>query len=209
MLSSRPLTRAFPTRGLPTRALIVGALLLTTAIAAPATAADFNLDSSHSSVLFRIKHAGASYFWGAFHKVTGTAQFNPKKPTAMKLNVNVATKSVFTASKKRDDHLKGPDFFDAKRFPTMSFKSTKVKKTRNGLAITGVMTLHGVSKTVTAQAEYVGMGKGPYGNIRAGWEARLTINRADFGMRYMLGGLSNAVQLVVALEGIQVKPKKK
>lgn len=182
-------------------ALTLGLALL----AAPASAADYKIDNGHSMAVFKIKHLGVGHFWGILHHVTGTVSFDAAAPEKAKINIAIKSDSVFTADKKRDGHLKAPDFFNAKEFPVMSFKSTSVKGSGKALTVTGSLTIRGVSKTVTAKVAFIGQGKDPWGNMRAGWEAHLTIKRSEFGISYMPGGLGETVDLVLAVEGIQSK----
>lgn len=175
-------------------------------LAAPASAGDWTVDNGHSNVSFRIKHFGASYFWGQFHSVTGKVQFDAAAPEKGSINLEIDANSLFTADKKRDGHLKSPDFFSVKEFPKMTFASTAIKSTgKNRMEVTGKLTLHGVTKSVTAKVEYVGTGKDPWGGTRAGFEARITIKRSDFGMKGMIPALSDEVQLIVAVEATASK----
>lgn len=187
------------------RILAVLSLALLAAAPASAGAAVFDVDDSHSMTVFRVKHLGVGQFWGVFHTVTGTVDYDPKDPRAASVDLAIRADSVFTADAKRDEHLKSPDFFHAKEFPTIAFKSTSVTPKGGKLAVAGKLTIRGVTKDVTAEVETVGSGKDPWGNDRAGWEARITIRRSDFGVSFMPGGLGEEVQLVLAIEGVARK----
>lgn len=180
----------------------IAALAAATLLAAPVAAASYQVDSTHSSVVFKVKHLGTANFYGRFNGITGTLDFDPANPTAAKVNVEIPTQNVDTGNTQRDDHLRSPDFFDAKQFPTMSFASTKVTKTgEHAYDVTGNLTLHGVTKPVTLKVEHTGSGKHPRsGKDLIGFEARATIKRSDFGMQFMVGPLSDDVEIILAIE---------
>ena len=163
----------------------------------------FEIDPVHSSTLFRIHHAGAGRFWGRFNKVSGTVAWPRDDSAAPVFDVSVKTESVDTGNDRLDGHLKGPDFFNAREFPAVTFKSTSAERLRDGFwKVTGDMTMLGVTKPVTAEVEVTGVRGNPV-LAKAGWEAVFQINRSDFGMDWGIenGSLSNDVRLIVALEG--------
>ncbi|MBI3467176.1 MAG: YceI family protein [Planctomycetes bacterium] len=166
-----------------------------------APAADaYQVDPVHSSMVFSVKHMGASNFYGRFNNITGSFTLDDD-PSKNSFQVQIQTESVDTAVKKRDDHLKSPDFFNTKQFPTITFKSTQVKKADGDtLDVTGDLTLHGVTKSVTAKVTKTGTGKFG-GRVLAGVEANLRIKRSDFGMNFMLEGIGDEIRITVSLEG--------
>ena len=169
-----------------------------------AQAADnYKVDAVHSSSIFRIKHANTAYFYGRFNDPTGTFTLDEADPTKSTFAIELAVDKVDTGNDRRDGHLKSPDFFNAKQFPTITFKSTSVKKDGDKLAVTGNLTMHGVSKPVTAVVEMTGKGEFPPGTRRAGVEATMTVKMTEFEMKGMPGALSDDVKIVVALEGIK------
>ncbi len=171
-------------------------------MAAPALAADnYAIDTSHTKANFRVKHFGVSWFHGQFHDVSGSVTWDAKNPAASTVEFAIKADSLFTADKKRDDHLKSPDFFNTKQFPTINFKSTAVKQAGGKWQVTGDLTLHGVTKPITADFEFVGEGKDPWGGYRAGWEGKITFKRSDFGMNFMQGGIGDEINIVVSIEG--------
>ena len=108
---------------------LAGVALVTTALVAPAAmAADYAVDASHASVVFKVDHLGTP-FYGFFRTVAGKVTWDKANPTASKISLSIESKSIYTNNKKRDDHLKGPDFFDVGQYPTISFESTSVKVT--------------------------------------------------------------------------------
>ncbi|NUM55008.1 MAG: YceI family protein [Candidatus Hydrogenedentes bacterium] len=173
--------------------------------AVSAFAADtYEIDAVHSNYLFRVKHLGVSYTYGRFNESSGKFTIDSADSSKNSIEIEVKTDSIDTANAGRDKHLKGPDFFNTVEFPTMTFKSTSFKKKDDGkYDVTGDLTIHGVTKSVTASAEFVGSGKGMKGEQRAGWDATLVINRADFGMNYMPDGIGTEVTLTIAIEGIK------
>ncbi len=168
--------------------------------ATTAASQQFAVDPVHSSVMFKIKHADAAYFYGRFNEVAGSFVLGD---SGGNLNVTVQTASIDTNSAGRDNHLKGPDFFNAREHPEISFNSTNVKKTaENKYKATGTISLHGVSKEITVDIEHTGYGE--FRGQRAGFEAQFTIDRTEFGMtKYVEEGVLGAnVTLIVAIEGV-------
>ena len=173
------------------------------AMAAPlAMAADtYKVDPVHSSVVFRIKHLDVSYSYGRFNNPTGTVVWDAADPTKSSVNVEIKTENVDTDNQKRDDHLRGPDFFDVKQFPTITFKSTAVKAVgENKFDVTGNLTLHGVTKSITISLGKTGEAQTQMG-YRAGWETAFKIKRSDYGMTGMVGPVGDEVELYVSIEG--------
>ena len=175
------------------------------ALALPANAADtWTIDAAHSHVMFRIKHFDASWQYGRFNDPTGTLVWDEADPSKSTLTMSVKTTDVDTHNQKRDDHLRGPDFFDAAQFPELSFKSKKiVKKAGSTYTITGDLTVHGVTKEVTTDFEHVGVGQDPWGGTRTGAEAVFNIKRSDFGMNGMIPAVGDDVRLIISFEAIK------
>jgi polyisoprenoid-binding protein YceI len=166
--------------------------------AASARAESYTVDSVHSSVLFRIKHMNTSNAWGRFNDIQGTADLDGAKPA---LNVTLKVDSIDTANQKRDEHLEGPDFFSAKQFPTIEFKSTKVTKVDDThYDVEGTLTLHGVNKPISVKLEKTGSGRTPMTGPIVGYATEFKIKRSDYGMKLMIGPLGDDVLLIVALE---------
>ncbi|MEM1022202.1 MAG: YceI family protein [Myxococcota bacterium] len=179
----------------------LGALSFLALFATPtleAGAATYEIDSAHTFVLFEVKHLGIGKSYGMFRKATG--KYDPDEGM---LDVTIDAGSLYTANKKRDEHLRGPDFFNTKQFPQITFKSKKVIKKGEDIQITGDLTIKGKTKSIEFMMKKVGEGKDPWGNFRTGYEGTMTIQRMDFGVDYMPDGLSNDVQLTLAVEGIR------
>ena len=175
-----------------------------TASAAGVTA--YTIDDVHSCALFRVKHAAASQFWGRFNDVSGTFTV-ANDPALMAFSVEIKVDSVDTAEPKLDGHLKSPDFFNAAEFPTMKFTSKSAKKAagENMFEVAGDLSMHGVTKPVTAMVELTGVSDMMGG--RAGIEAIFNVKRSDFGMTYGVdkGAIGDEVRVLVNLEGIKAK----
>ena len=190
-------------RSTSTRLLVsVVTLALVLVAGAPAAAATYQIDTVHSSVVFKAKHLGASNFYGRFNDVTGSIDFDAASPAAGKVKLDIKAESVDTNNEQRDNHLRSPDFFDAKQFPAISFQSTKVAKaTDDALDVTGNLTLHGVTKPVTLRVVKTGAGKHPRsGKDLIGFETKTTIKRSDFGMQFMQGPLSDEIEVIISVE---------
>jgi polyisoprenoid-binding protein YceI len=162
---------------------------------------EFKVDPVHSTVLFRIQHFNAGQYYGRINDPQGTFTLDPAGP---KLDVTLEAAKVDTANAKRDEHLRSPDFFNARQYPTITFKSTSAEKTgENTYKVNGELTLLGQTKPVTATVETFGPAQDPRGTTRAGAEAIFTIKRSDFGMNFMPGGLGDEVRIIASVEGTQ------
>ena len=175
------------------------------ALALQKTAAgSYNVDAEHSNVLFRIKHLDVAYFHGRFNKVTGTLKLDALDPSKSSVTIEIDANSVFTANKKRDDHLRSPDFLSAAEFPAIGFASKSVELKPDGsLGVVGDLSLHGVTRSITATLAHVGAGKDPWGGFRTGFEGTFSINRSDYGIKFMPGGVGEQIDLTVAIEAIR------
>ena len=164
----------------------------------------WNIDLAHSSVGFTVRHLVVSKVRGHFRKFGGSIDFDPENPAATTIEVSIDAASIDTNEDKRDAHLRSPDFFDVEQFPTLSFKSKRTEKQGDGYRVTGDLTLHGVTREVTLEAEYEGAGKDPWGGYRAGFSARTRINRKDYGLGWNqvleAGGLLVGDKVEIALE---------
>ncbi|ATB47100.1 YceI family protein [Corallococcus macrosporus] len=180
----------------------------------PALAAttEYELDSTNSVALFSVKHMMVSNVRGTFTKVTGTAHIDEQDLTKSKVEATIDATTVNTNDAKRDEHLRAPDFFDTAKYPTITFKSTKVEKARGGLKVTGNLTLHGVTKPVVLDVEgFTTVSKDPYGNTKRGGSATTKINRKDFGLSWNdvleTGGVAVGEEVTITLD-IQMNQKK-
>jgi polyisoprenoid-binding protein YceI len=181
-------------------AALVGLSLGTTAAPARAAAEVYTVDPVHSYVLFKVKHMDIAYAYGRFNEFSGTISWDAANPAASTISVEVKTQSVDTGNKDRDAHLTNPDFFNAAQFPTMTFKSTAVKKVdATHLEVTGDLSLHGKTKSVTFAVEHAGPITHPRAGTVAGFHAEFPIKRSDFGVGKP-EGLGDEVRLTLSLE---------
>ncbi|WP_114326621.1 YceI family protein [Candidatus Colwellia aromaticivorans] len=159
---------------------------------------------AHASINFKIKHLGYSWLTGRFDKFDGKFSYDPANVSASKIEVNIDTSSINSNHAERDKHLKSDDFLDVSAFANAKFVSESVTKKADGqLAVTGVLTLHGVSKTITIDAQAIGEGKDPWGGYRAGFSGTTTIALTDFSIKLSAGPASTHVQLDLHIEGIK------
>ena len=143
----------------------------------------WNVDASHSSIDFSVKHMMIAKVKGTFHKFEANIHADPEDLTTAEIEFNVDLSSIDTRSEDRDNHLRSADFFDVENHPNMRFKSTSITKTGdNEYDVTGDLTIRGVTKQETFKVVYEGGGKDPWGNERAGFSAEGSINRTDYGL---------------------------
>ena len=171
--------------------------ILSLLLSANVSATPYKVDMGHSAVLFKVKHFNVGYTFGSFKSFKGSLE----EGASVELTVDAS--SVDSNVEKRDSHLKGPDFFNVKQFPEITFKSSKWE----GDTVTGALTFHGVTKEVSLKVEKVGAGADPWGNQRVGYYGELTIKRSDFGVSYGVkeGSASDELTLIISLEGVQKK----
>ncbi|MBS1969785.1 MAG: YceI family protein [Bdellovibrionales bacterium] len=143
----------------------------------------YKLDAAHSKVGFEVTHLVVATVEGKFTDFEGTIKIDPKLDKST-LDVSIKAASINTDNKDRDEHLRSPDFFDAKKFEKLTFKSKKVTGTPEALKISGDLTIHGVTKPVTLDAKYTGSVKDPWGNERVAFRASTKINRKDYGLNW-------------------------
>ena len=157
--------------------------LLLSALAIPALAADYNIDSAHTAAQFSVRHLMVSNVKGEFKKVTGKVSYDEANPSATVVEATIDISTVNTGEPARDKHLKSPDFFDLDKFPTMTFVGKSARKTAQGIDVTGDLTLHGVTKPVVLRVSDISPEvKDPFGTLRRGATATTVINRQDFGV---------------------------
>ncbi len=176
-------------------------LITSTALAA----STFTLDTVHSTVIFRIKHVGVSYSYGRFNDVTGTVAFDESNPAATSFDLSIKAASIDTGNKMRDQHLRGPDFFDAAKYPTIKFKSTKVEPLdADTLKVTGDLTLHGVTKPLTLTINRFKCIEHPRLKREVcGADASAQFKRSDFGINFGLPAFSPEVKLAIQVEAVK------
>ena len=184
--------------------LIAAAILLQTSLFAQKT---WTVDNIHSSVKFDVEHLVISEVEGSFKDFTGTIISAKPDFTDAKINFSVDVNSISTDNEMRDKHLKSDDFFNAEKFPKMTFQSVQMKKlSGNKYELIGNLTLRDVTRSVKFDVNYGGTAKDGYGNTKAGFKASTTINRFDYGLKWNklteAGGASvgNMVNITMRLE---------
>ena len=183
--------------------LAVLALAIATA---PAFAANYEIDATHASAVFSIKHLGFSKVQGAIKDLSGSFTYDAAKPETSSVHVVAKAASIDTFNEDRDKHLRNADFFDVEKYPELSFKSTAWKRTGDTtFDVTGDFTLRGVTKSITVPVEFIGAGKGMKGEERAGFAASFKIKRSDFGMDKMVGEslIGDEVTIDISFEGVK------
>jgi polyisoprenoid-binding protein YceI len=181
-------------------------------IAGVAGATTWKVDEAHTTVGFSVKHL-FTRVQGRFDEFEGTIEFDPADPKAAKVSGTIRAASINTNNAKRDKHLRSADFFDVEKYPNLSFESTGVREVEeDGGAsagkVEGNLTIHGVTKPVVIEVEYIGRGADPWGNVRAGFTAELEINRKDYGLNWNevleTGGVlvGDTVTIRIDIEGI-------
>ena len=167
----------------PLPLLALSSLFLSPALALAGT---WDIDPAHSTVEFSVRHMMVTTVKGQFQKVKGTVELDEKDPNKSTVEVSIETASIDTREAKRDAHLKSPDFFDAAKFPALTFKSTKIEKAGKGkFKITGDLTMHGITKAVVLAVEGPSASiKDPYGRTVRGVMATGKLDRKDWGMTW-------------------------
>lgn len=179
---------------------------MSTLTAPQAAVSTWNLDPVHSVAEFKVKHMMISNVKGQFTALKGTLHLDENDIANSTVEASIEAASINTREPQRDTHLKSPDFFDVEKFPTLSFKSSKVHKNDGGeLAVTGDLTIHGVTRSVTFAVEGpTPATKDPWGNQRRGLSATTKINRKDFGVSYNAaleaGGILVGEEVTITLD---------
>jgi polyisoprenoid-binding protein YceI len=179
----------------------LGVFASSTALAAD----NYKVDAAHSSVVFKINHLGYSNVYGMFPGISGTYSLDSATPANSSVSISIDAGSVSSGNTNRDEHLKSPDFFNVKQFPTITFKSTKVEKgsSANKYKVTGDLTMLGVKKSITIEVNFNGSGQGMKGETRSGFDATFKIKRSDFGMNFGVPNTGDEVTLLTSFEGIK------
>jgi polyisoprenoid-binding protein YceI len=183
---------------------VTAAALALSALTASARAADnYTFDPAHCSATFRIEHVGISWVQGRFDTIAGTCTVDSEDASKSSFALTIQTESIDTNQPQRDKHLRSPDFFNVKQFPILTFQSTKVAKIDAGLEVTGDLTLHGVTKSVTLVLHGGKTAEFPKGTQRIGFFAGLILKRTDFGMNTMVGPVGDGVPVFVSFEAVK------
>lgn len=147
--------------------------------------AQWTLDTAHSSADFTVRHMMVSNVRGQFGVVSGTIDFDPDNPSTASVDASIDVASINTGVEDRDNHLRSADFFEVEKYPSITFKSTKVEPTSdNSAKVTGDLSIRDVTKSIVLDVDFLGQGASPFGDTRAGFEATGKINREDFGLTW-------------------------
>jgi polyisoprenoid-binding protein YceI len=189
--------------------LVLAMLMAVTATSV--RAATYELDNSHSSIGFGVKHMVVTTTKGEFTDYTGGFEYDAADPSSLKASATIKVASVNTRNEKRDDHLRNEDFFDSAKYPEITFVSTSAEKVGDEVVLTGDLTIKGVTKQIKLPLAVNGPVTDPWGNVRVGLEGKTKINRQDFGLTWNKildnGGLAvgDDVTLDIVIEGTQKK----
>ena len=185
------------------RAAAVLALVTGLTLSIPARAADYEIDMSHAFIQFRISHLGYSVLNGRFNQFAGKFTWDAANPQSSTIKVDVETASIDSNWAERDKHVRSEDFLHVEKFPQATFTGTKYIGDAKTGKMEGTLTLHGVTKPITLDVEFIGEGPDPWGGQRAGFKAKTTLRRADFGMTYQLGPTAETMEFDLFVEGIR------
>ncbi len=170
----------------------------------------YKIDNSHSEVGFSVEHLMFFKVSGFFTDFSGTIEADPTTKTLNSASATIQTTSIDTRIEKRDNHLRSPDFFDVAKYPVISFVTKKVEGSGLNIKVWGDLTIRGITKTIQLQGAFVGENKDGWGNNRAGFAAKGTINRKDFGLTWNkvleTGGVTvgDEVELNLQIQGIKI-----
>ncbi len=189
--------------------------VITVFIAGSTLAAEtYTIDGAHSSISFWVRHMGLSKVRGNFGEFSGTVVYDAENPTKSSVSVTIKTASINTDNKGRDDHLRSKDFFEAEKYPEITFVSEKVEKIKDGMVAQGILTMHGVTKKIVLPFTLAGPIDGMRGEKRMGIETGLKLDRQEYGLAY--GGLmktgdlliGNKITIDIELEVVNAAPEK-
>ena len=172
----------------------------------------YDIDAAHSAARFSVRHMMVSNVRGEFAKLSGSVVYDSADPAATKIDATIDAASINTNNERRDAHLKSPDFFDAAKFPTMTFASKRAWKADGILQVEGALTMHGVTRDVVLRIEGpTPEQKDPMGNTRIGAAATTKVNRKDYGLTWNKalesGGVvvSDEVAITIDVEAVKHK----
>jgi polyisoprenoid-binding protein YceI len=176
-------------------------VVLLAVLVGPVAADNYTVDAMHTAVTFKVSHIGLSWTHGRFNDVRGTFSIDPDDAGRCSFNLTMKAESIDTGNAKRDEHLRSPDFFNVKQFPTLSFQSTAVKAIKDGYQVTGDLTLHGVTQSVSFALLGGRKAEFPKGVQRTGYSTDLRLKRTEFGMDKMTEAIGDEVYISISFEG--------
>lgn len=183
-----------------TALFVLGSLVAATPLLQAET---YTPDPNHQSVVFNIEHMNLSFVHGRFSQMTGHVKYDAKDIEQSSFDLKVPATTINTDNEKRDGHLKSADFFDVAKYPDITFKSTQVTQgdDKDKIEVTGDLTLHGVTKSVTITFEM----RGPNDKGLLGFSTELEIKRSDFGMSYGVPNIGDTVKMDISFEALPAK----
>jgi polyisoprenoid-binding protein YceI len=165
---------------------------------------DFIIDPEHSSILFRVKHLGITFVSGRFNRATGRYVAPGGETGKAEIDIRVRIMDIDSGNAVRDEHLRSPEFFHAEKYPWITFKSVSIELlSAESFKVAGDLSFHGVTRRITIEAVKTGNREDGQAQIRTGFQATFTIRRSDYGMKHMLGGIGDRVELTVTVEGVR------
>ncbi len=178
---------------------------MSTAATATPTRTTWKIDPAHSHVEFAVRHLMISTVRGRFTDVKGTVVAADGNPATAQVDVAIDVNTIDTREAQRDAHLKSADFFEAEKYPALTFKSARVTDVKGDrFKLVGDLTMHGVSREVTLDVTSEGRGKDPWGGERAGYSAVTKVNRSDFGLTWNqvleTGGIAVGDEIKISLD---------
>ena len=183
--------------------VLVALVILSSGASAVRAADVYDYDPVHSSVSFKARHLDISWIHGRFNEVEGKFLLDRQNPAKSTFELSIKADSVDTANKARDEHLRQPDYFDTKQFPTIDFKSTSVKPIEGGYEVTGDFTLHGVTKKITIVLKG-GKEIEWKGTKRVGFSTELAVRRSDYGFdKSAIGPIGDEALILIDCEGMR------
>jgi polyisoprenoid-binding protein YceI len=183
-------------------ALVIGTTICVSGKSAIA-ADEYAYDLVHSSVSFKARHLDISWIHGRFNEVEGKFSLDRENPTKSTFERTIKTDSVDTANEARDEHLRQPDYFDTKQFPTIEFKSTKTKVIKRGFEVTGDFTMHGTTKEITLVLK--GGKEHVFKDVkRVAFSTRIALKRSDYGFdKNAIGPIGDKALIIIDCEGVR------
>jgi polyisoprenoid-binding protein YceI len=180
--------------------LLVG--LAVALVSASALSADYKIDipGQHAFINFKASHLGYSYIVGGFNKFEGSFTHDADKPAASKVSVTIDTSSLDSNHAERDKHLRGDDFLNVTKYPTITFKSTSYTGDGSSGKLQGDFTMHGVTKSIAIDVEHVGEGDDPWGGYRSGYTGTVDLKAVDYGLPDWVG----TIQVELNIEGTRM-----
>ncbi|EGU47053.1 hypothetical protein VII00023_02219 [Vibrio ichthyoenteri ATCC 700023] len=186
------------------KTLLATGLAMAMVMPMSASAADYVIDTkgAHASINFKVSHLGYSFIQGRFNTFDGDFSYDPQDIAASTITVNIDTRSLDSNHAERDKHIRSADFINVSEYSTATFNSTKVVDKGDGtFELLGDLNLHGVTKPIVIQANFIGQGQDPWGGERAGFYGTTRLELADFNIPVM--GASSYVDMELHVEGIK------